>query len=63
MSDAIKPHEIEKQLKLQQQKQYEYEGNLDGRPRDHGDMLEALKREHGHDCPDGLRRDLWTSKK
>jgi len=46
MSDAIKPHELEKQLKQQQKLRFEIEGQHDGRPRDQGDLLEALKREH-----------------
>jgi hypothetical protein len=35
----------------------------DGRPIDSGAMLDALRREHGHDCPDGLRRDIWRPSK
>ena len=44
--DPTKPSEIERQLKLQQKLRFEIEGQHDGRPRDQGDMLEALKREH-----------------
>jgi len=57
--NAEKPGEIEKQLKRQQKGKYEHDHGGDGRPRDHGDRLEALIREHG---PQG-RPDIHKSKK
>jgi len=57
--DAIKLSELERQLKRQQKEKYEHDRGIDGRPRDHGDMLEALIREHG---PQG-RPDIYRVKK
>jgi hypothetical protein len=42
----LKPHQLERQLQRLRRKIEGMEGSGDGRPRDDGDMLEALKREH-----------------
>jgi len=59
----LKPRELERSLRRLQRKILDVHdgdiGHHDGRPKDSGDMLEALIREHG---PDG-RPDLFTPSK
>jgi hypothetical protein len=56
-AEAIRQREQQRRIRENQQVTH------DGRPKDSGDMLEALRREHGQDCPDGLRRDIFEGKK
>jgi hypothetical protein len=46
IAEELKPHQLERQLQRLRRKPEGVDGGGDGRPKDAGDMLEALKREH-----------------
>jgi hypothetical protein len=51
------PLSIEAQIKQKerQKRRFNVEGAVDGRPRDKGDLLDALKREHHERDPDKIK--------